>query len=78
MPSKVASFGDFFADTRTSPSKANQIQSAPELSVEISEVTKPKMKRATAAADEPIKCLTYKDPFGSVYKKCALPATRCD
>ena len=93
----VASFGDFFADTRMNDAiKAHQAKVAmlkdPKENVDTSGYEPAPTIVQTAVADsedaktetsprkrkpgqrdlrnEPIRCLTYKDPFDSVYKKC--------
>ena len=73
----VASFGDFFADKRMK----DRIQETRSKRTELGNILTPVeetpkiKKRVHRTADErredPIKCLTYKDPFSSVYKKYA-------
>ena len=94
----VASFGDYFADTRVADalktheiklrqlSRAEKKGAEPEIEEEIvpaptiiqtaaheaEEATTPSKPRKPGQRDprnEPIRCLTYKDPFDAVYKK---------
>ncbi|GFZ50204.1 Nitrite reductase [NAD(P)H] [Saitozyma sp. JCM 24511] len=65
----VASFGDYFADVRapkSSPVPANAPDPVAEGEVAINR-TKPSRHRKLE--EEPVKCLTYHDPFSATYKK---------
>jgi nitrite reductase (NAD(P)H) len=69
----VASFGDYFADERMlkEAEAAEAIAAAAaEEGVQISS-SKPSRKRKGPrdTKNDPIKCLTYHDPFSSTYKK---------
>ncbi|KAF8327136.1 nitrite reductase [Cantharellus anzutake] len=86
----VASFGDFFADKRSkeriaaetaATTHAARLKAAAETqshcigSVKANgEVEKRRQRAFEERLDEPIKCLTYKDPFASVYKKYIFSA----
>lgn len=87
----VASFGDFFADKRTTKkaiakSKAADAKEAPSSSkpqangeaiMKISAEEKPTeaaLVKQKPVKDQEIKCLVYKDPFGSTYKKYIFTA----
>lgn len=64
---EVASFGDFFADRDGPKFLPGRQPSSPDM------IT-PRRKSITVAAEKrplspPVKALTYKDPFGAVYKK---------
>ncbi|KAI0364905.1 nitrite reductase [Pilatotrama ljubarskyi] len=77
----VASFGDYFAEQRIQVKVAKPVkQSAPQDPVP-NEDNKPhdastpkKRHGAAAAADGPVEALTYRDPFGGVYKKYIFSA----
>jgi nitrite reductase (NAD(P)H) len=65
----VASFGDYFADVRApkpTPAPANAPDPIAEGEVAINR-TKPSRHRKLE--EEPVKCLTYHDPFSATYKK---------
>jgi len=80
----VASFGDFFADKRMrdkmeSGTKAKAGINAPApleqhngASAKHASPDTRKQRQRLERPDEPIKCLTYKDPFANVYKKYGL------
>ena len=101
----VASFGDYFADTRVADalktheiklrqlSRAEKKSAEPEIEEEIvpaptiiqtaaheaedaSTPAKPRKPGQRDPRTEPICCLTYKDPFDSVYKKYARRVAR--
>ncbi|WVW80433.1 nitrite reductase [NAD(P)H], large subunit [Kwoniella bestiolae CBS 10118] len=61
----VASFGDYFADIRV----AQKPKADPVADGEVA-ISQPKpSKHRKLAADGPIQCLTYHDPFSATYKK---------
>lgn len=88
----VASFGDFFADSRmkealeahelklrsikqgSEPSQPGVAITAVKPSIQLPDekngTSTPRTRHGGPARDEPIKCLTYRDPFSSTYKKC--------
>ncbi|KAJ7128043.1 nitrite reductase [Mycena filopes] len=82
----VASFGDFFADTKpldaqiqvVSRAKPDKALPAVQIAIDDSSSganTPSKRSRAhTPKLDEPIKCLVYNDPFGATYKKYIFTA----
>lgn len=87
----MASFGDFFADTRAmkladAKSKAADAKAISEIKVPITngdaavsistteKAPDPVIVKRRAGKDQDIKCLVYKDPFGSTYKKYIFTA----
>ncbi|GAA5967842.1 hypothetical protein JCM11641_005783 [Rhodosporidiobolus odoratus] len=76
MGCDVASFGDYFADERmhkeleeAEAAKKDTDQSG----VSISTV-KPSRKRPRSTRNDPVKCLTYLDPFSATYRKYLFTA----
>ncbi|KAJ7039841.1 NADPH nitrite reductase [Mycena alexandri] len=82
----VASFGDFFADTKSLDAQIQVVSHArpdkalPAVQIAIDDAssgsnTPSKRSRAhTPKLQEPIKCLVYNDPFGATYKKYIFTA----
>lgn len=66
----VASFGDFFADERM-----NAAAIAAEIDGAGVQISKPRKRGETRdTRNDPIKCLTYHDPFSATYKKYIFTA----
>ncbi|WWC68372.1 nitrite reductase [NAD(P)H], large subunit [Kwoniella pini CBS 10737] len=63
----VASFGDYFADIRSTQPQKPKVNPVEEGEVAISQI-KPSKQRELFAHG-PIQCLTYHDPFSATYKK---------
>ncbi|PIL30050.1 hypothetical protein GSI_07962 [Ganoderma sinense ZZ0214-1] len=79
----VASFGDFFAEQRVRTKKAvtpaitgDSSSGTNDLSKHAYDASAPKKRHgaATTAADGPVEALTYRDPFGGVYKRYIFSA----
>ncbi|KAJ7057863.1 nitrite reductase [Mycena amicta] len=84
----VASFGDYFADTKSADtqiqvvSRVDKVDKAqPEVEIAIADrdlevVTSqtPKTRRSKAKTEGPIQCLVYNDPFSATYKKYIFTA----
>jgi hypothetical protein len=70
---QVASFGDFFAHERMKERlKMTPIATNGNSVITVAQARNGRKHRSPEERpDEPIKCLTYKDPFASVYKKWA-------
>ena len=73
---QVASFGDFFIEQRVkakNPTALPQVSGGPLFgtgdSIKHDASTPKKRHGAAAAADGPVEALTYRDPFGGVYKR---------
>jgi nitrite reductase (NAD(P)H) len=64
----VASFGDFFADTRPTRFSPAPQAVTDTLQVEIVQ-PKPSKHRKVDVTEGPVKSLTYHDPFSATYKK---------
>ncbi|KAJ7594501.1 NADPH nitrite reductase [Mycena floridula] len=69
----VASFGDFFAD-RHSQTPVKVSKSQPAVQIAIEDESRLKLKPSKKKETPAIKCLTYNDPFSSVYKKYIFTA----
>lgn len=65
----VASFGDFFADERMQAAAV-----AAEVDGAGVQITKRKRGETRDTRNDPIKCLTYHDPFSATYKKYIFTA----
>ncbi|KAJ6631137.1 NADPH nitrite reductase [Mycena sp. CBHHK59/15] len=83
----VASFGDFFADTKSFDAQMQSVSRAmkkndtaqPAVQISIEESQSPSVPPNTSKSrksniDRPIKCLVYNDPFSSTYKKYIFTA----
>lgn len=83
----VASFGDYFADTKSVDAQiqvvsriAKSDKAQPAVQITIGEPSVPPGTRATPSrmhkskSEGPIKSLVYNDPFGSTYKKYIFTA----
>ncbi|KAF7300645.1 NAD(P)H nitrite reductase [Mycena chlorophos] len=80
----VASFGDYFADTKSVDAQVQVVssitkvdKSQPALAISVGESTQAPPKpptRRSKAIDGPIQCLVYNDPFGGTYKKYIFTA----
>ncbi|KAI0770919.1 nitrite reductase [Trametes elegans] len=78
----VASFGDYFAEQRAQAKAAERVAREAGATTSVADaIVKPhdasaprKRHGAAAAADGPIEALTYRDPFGGVYKKYIFSA----
>ncbi|KAJ7637116.1 nitrite reductase [Roridomyces roridus] len=67
----VASFGDYFADTKSIDA---QIQVVEKFNDKAKPAVEIAIDESKSNSDKPIKCLVYNDPFGSTYKKYIFTA----
>ncbi|KAF7289888.1 NAD(P)H nitrite reductase [Mycena indigotica] len=75
----VASFGDYFADTKSIDAQLQAVskvdKAQPKIEISIAESKAPsKTTRSKNKADGPIQCLVYNDPFSATYKKYIFTA----
>ncbi|KAF7349262.1 NAD(P)H nitrite reductase [Mycena sanguinolenta] len=82
----VASFGDFFADTKSVDAQIQVVshvekpdKALPAVQIEIGDPPQSNIRKTSSRVhkskkDQPIKCLIYNDPFGSTYKKYIFTA----